>query len=81
MLARLGWWLMGLPAGIHRPWSFLLRWGPYRWGAWLMKRDVRNGEPVCETCDGGGSICVGFGDTSHMRPGLKRCPDCEGPVS
>lgn len=36
MAERLGWWLMGLPTGIRRPWRFLLRFGPYRWGARLI---------------------------------------------
>lgn len=34
-MSRIGWWLMGLPTGLREPWPFLLRWGPYRWGAYL----------------------------------------------
>lgn len=37
-ISRLGWWLMGLPTGVRRPYKFLLRYGPYRWGAWLVDR-------------------------------------------
>jgi hypothetical protein len=29
---------MGLPTGIRRPHPFLLRYGPYRLGAWLHNR-------------------------------------------
>lgn len=38
MSERLGWWLMRLPTGIRKPSRVLLRWGPYRWGAWLANR-------------------------------------------
>lgn len=41
MSRRFGWWLMGWPTGIRTPWQFLLRFGPYRWGAWLANRDTR----------------------------------------
>jgi hypothetical protein len=41
VLEHCGWWLMGLPTGIREPWPLLLRWGPYRWGAWLANRNAR----------------------------------------
>ena len=38
MLARIGWFLMGIPTGIRQPSRWLLRYGPYRLGAWLANR-------------------------------------------
>lgn len=35
----LGWKLMGIPVGIRGVSNFLLRFGPYRWGAWLFNKD------------------------------------------
>jgi len=37
-----------------------------------------DGPNVCDTCEGYGEVCVGFGLYSHMRPGIARCPDCDG---
>jgi hypothetical protein len=30
-----GWKLMGFPIGVREPNMTVLRYGPYRWGAWL----------------------------------------------
>lgn len=38
----------------------------------------RCGVAKCKTCDGDGEVLVGFGLTSTIRPGIKRCPDCNG---
>ena len=37
-----------------------------------------DGPDVCETCEGYGEVCVGFGIWSEMRPGIAVCPDCGG---
>lgn len=44
MSAKIGWWLMGLPVGIRRANKTVLRYGPYRWGAWLCDRGTAPGE-------------------------------------
>jgi hypothetical protein len=38
LLDRMGWALMGVPTGVREPWTLLLRYGPYRWGAALFNR-------------------------------------------
>jgi len=40
--------------------------------------DQYDGPDVCDICEGYGEVCVGFGLYSHMRPGIARCPDCDG---
>ncbi len=41
--AKFGWWLMSLPTGYSEPSMFLLKYGPYRWGAKLSDWSYRNG--------------------------------------
>lgn len=35
ILETIGWWFMSIPVGYSKPCMIFMRYGPYRWGAWL----------------------------------------------